>query len=844
MITVIDHRIPPQQPAGVSTIRGRRETGFTLVEVAISLGIVAVGVLTLALFLPIALKGYQQARFQLYADAKVLELIEQFMGSQVENFYHPEADQPWDTPTGYRAMAPDLEVKCVNGQTGFLPVPRDIAYRLDSPNDEIKKILDAGGDIFYSQPLIGGVGNRDFSSGLQRPPNEAQRLLFGVVGYAQQNALPSLPQKGWPYRVPYPSQPHGLMVDGFGGCNTWGACREQFITPDPDIWKVCYHNYKVVLSGIDWDGTTNSDGQWWIQPGDPRVGGSGYIPYSGYTQGAELDSGLAALLDRARAGGHAPGWLGAKGYFSLALWYAVRKGLPDTLILGTASQSEVASASINPEWVRAMRYLAHAGICLTKQYSLEGHDRIAEKTVGPYYGWWNPTRTQTLLKTPAHPGLRLGIAIPGDDRWDPADAVSVNDPAMVPGRTLVPSPFSLSALWALGLTPVTTPPAALLNWSSVSSAHPYKQASDPNYDVTGTRWAGHFWVTHDMIVKYHEQCLAMVMRNTAENPYDWGVLRPVNRPLMTDHPLFQWDIISDTPATGFIRGTDGDPNIPSGKVAATQWRPIAPRDITNAGAAESGAVVNWNAIKGDQSHYNLSAPFSAAERTRQIVVWTADWQSYQDFETAPSAPIDASRFPRARPDVSQDKDNAGCFTAYYMGQDISNPWWPPVRHLLFIDRRMPSFRNPEKSLLFMKSMDDLTTGTPIVPTGENVFPWTLGPELYHDQGANTEYSNWVKAYMRKTGFTPPCPMDQGFYPKFGGEAINVDNYNGTSIRGHDPRATISWPDPKMIFSGRFGADRNANLTLDRGPTPRAVRLHAVEVGRYNFYDPRLVMSLR
>lgn len=206
-----------------SAIKGRTQTGFTLVEVAISLGIVAVGVLTLALFLPIALKGYQQARFQLYADAKVLELMEQFMGWQVENFYHPEADQAWDTPTGYRAMAPDLEVKCVNGQSGFLPVPRDIAYRLDSPNDEIKKILDAGGDIFYSQPLIGGVGNRDFSSGLQRPPNEAQRLLFGVVGYAQQNALPSLPQKGWPYRVPYPSQPHGVTVNGFGDWNTWGA---------------------------------------------------------------------------------------------------------------------------------------------------------------------------------------------------------------------------------------------------------------------------------------------------------------------------------------------------------------------------------------------------------------------------------------------------------------------------------------------------------------------------------------------------------------------------------------------------------------------------------------------
>lgn len=824
------HRVRPH--------RGSSESGFTLVEVAISLGIVAIGVLTLALFLPIALKGYQQARFQLYADAKVLELIEQFMSCQVDNFYHSEADQAWDTPTGYRALAPDLEVKCVNGQTGFLPVPRDIAYRIDSPNDEVKKILDAGGDIFYSQPLIGGVGNRDFASGMQRPPNEAQRLLFGVVGYAQQNALPSLPQKGWPYRVPYPSQPHGVMVREHN--TNWSACREQFITSDPDVWNVCFHNYSS--GGIDWDGKPVGS----FELPDPRVGGSGYIPYSGYTYRVDGDSPMTPLLDLARAGGHAPGWLGAKGYFSLALWYAVRKGLPDTFILGTATQSDIANAATNPEWVRAMRYLAHAGICLTKHYSLEGRARQAEKIVGPYYDNYQPpnARFQTLLKTPALPGLRLGIAIPGDDRWDPADPASVNDQAMVPFRTAVPSPFSLSALWALGLTPVTTPPAALMNWSTVSSAHPYKQASDPNYDAAGTRWAGHFWITHDMIVKYHEQCLAMVMRNTAENPYDWGVLRPVNRPLFTDHPLLQWDIISDTPITGFIRGTDGDPNIPGGKVAAKQWHPIAPRDITNAGASESGAILDWNALKGDQSHYNLGAPFSAAERTRQIVVWTADWQSYQDFETAPSAPVDASRYPRARPDISSLFDRPDCFTAFYMGIIPSGTDSPSMRSLTFIDRRMASFRNPEKSLLFFKSMDDVVTGVPIVPTGEKVFPWTVGPELYHDRGSNTEYKA-IKAYMRKTGVPPESPMDQGFYAKYSGEPMRIDAYGGIpSIRGHDPRATIPWPDPKMVFSGRFGADRNANLTLDRGATPRSVRLHATEVGRYNFYDPRLVMSLR
>jgi hypothetical protein len=48
----------------------------------------------------------------------------------------------------------------------------------------------------------------------------------------------------------------------------------------------------------------------------------------------------------------------------------------------------------------------------------------------------------------------------------------------------------------------------------------------------------------------------------------------------------------------------------------------------------------------------------------------------------------------------------------------------------------------------------------------------------------------------------------------------------------------------MVFSGCWGADRNFNGKLDRGPVPKAVRLRAQLVARFNFYDMRVPAIIR
>ena len=46
------------------------------------------------------------------------------------------------------------------------------------------------------------------------------------------------------------------------------------------------------------------------------------------------------------------------------------------------------------------------------------------------------------------------------------------------------------------------------------------------------------------------------------------------------------------------------------------------------------------------------------------------------------------------------------------------------------------------------------------------------------------------------------------------------------------------------FLGTYGADRNDNHLLDRGPLPKSVRVRATTVARFQIYDPRVPVMVR
>jgi type II secretory pathway pseudopilin PulG len=747
-------------------IKQRSRHGFTLFEVAVSIALVGLGVLVLALFLPTAIKAQEKARFQLYADAKAMEVMEYFSSQPQINIginNHLEASNPWDIPTGYRAYAPDIEPRTAAVRGPLFVLPTDIARRLDSPNDEIRRILDEGGQLYYSNPAAANNGRMDAPYEPQ-PPNEAIRLVIGFRGHPQQNALAQIPWKGWPYYANYPGPP------GF-----WkGGLREFQVDDDAKrLWSLNYDGaYPTGLakSGAwDWDGAIGAGIKNYLNNGN------------GLTEYKDA-SGKYSLAD---------GWLAAKSQYVLALWYAWRKGLPDALLFGQATQADIDLAYRNTEWVRAMRFLAYSAICMTKYYALEPEALRPEQNLASIKPnqYYPPAKPGYIGAVPEREGLRTGVPVPGEE-----------DPSVTNGRD-VPSPITLDEL--MSILPVGV------------GGDPFSPARLPAAPAgVATPLAGHLYLTHAMIVNYHETCLSMAMRYTAEEPYDWSLQRPFQRAIMMDHPLLQYDLIN-APLSGAIAGVAADTRIDASVKAlaanAQQWRPIAAMDITNPGLDSVNQAVPWSTIHGDPRYFNLCDRFSGNERAREMVFWEVDWTAYKDFETATSAPIDASRYPRIRPESISN----GKFTRDYMGVRFSEKAkWDNWTTFWYEAYEMNS-RNPEKNRLFIKSMSD-------VPTGTNILWWRVPPDNSHDQ------SQEEAGYFRH------------------GSGIE---YMDSADRGYDrTRATYPdgnpVPDPRTVFSGLYGADRNGNQLLDRGKLPPSVRMVAREVARFVVYDPRLAMTVR
>jgi hypothetical protein len=287
-------------------------------------------------------------------------------------------------------------------------------------------------------------------------------------------------------------------------------------------------------------------------------------------------------------------------------------------------------------------------------------------------------------------------------------------------------------------------------------------------------------LTHDLIVYYQERSMNLIMRYAASFPYDWAAPRPLQRVQMMDFPLIEFDLFQK-PQIGTLFDTD----VGRGTIQAAQWKPIPSRPIHNVGVSyqlpsptlpylttsptytlpdgsEYGSA-RYQAFWGDLTRASLTKPFKAAERCRQMVFWAVDWQAYEDCETAPGAPVDASKYP--------------------ITSGVRLSFTNRMNAVDFRDEQLYSFRNPEKVLSFMRDVSG-------EPTGFDVSS-VIGYNRMGDQ--------WDK---------------------------------GTGLEN------------RKRFSGLYGADRNFNRRLDRGQVPKSVRLRATTVARFNFYDPRLPMTIR
>ncbi len=659
-----------------------KQYAFTLFEVIISVALLASGMLVILMLIPTAMKAQGNARFQLYAAAKAIDLVDVFMTQPMaDTSADGESPLPWDTSMSYKVTSPDLEAKTGSMRGGLYPLPTAIARRIDSDGDEIQRILDAGGQIYYGQPTATIGINERLKDQPLRTPNETRRLIIGVVGHAQINNIPVMPWKAWPYYMPYPSPPALVLQNnpswkrysniGDIEANYWS--EETTLHPD-NVMPAPQDLRRIIIEGLSPIISTIS------QP----AAGNYNIP-------------SAVTIPKAQK------------YFAIARWYArYHAHLPDDLLNGVPTpQASLITQGwhANPVYVNSARYLAHAAMTLTRAY---------------------------------------------ED--------NANFPVDIP---------------AFALTGVPIAPAP-----STTDA------------VT---------VSLEQVVAYHENALRLGCLHAAYFPYNWGAPRPTNRAIMMDVPLVQYDPFSP-PRNGILNG--------SANIEAHQWRAISAQPIQQIGVSRSFAntTIAGDTWSSQSDHFTLTAPFSADERARSIVVWSVDWQQYSDAETAPSAPVDASRYPITAPrppHLGSDWSFSQRISMPGSGNIVNGP-------TRFRDIFQQSFRNPEKTLLFV---EDVTSR----PTGDFIYDITANvDDRYHHLTTGGGYSSQIGVF------------DQG--PNVP-QTVRTDNINRTVI-------------PPMVFSGRYGADRNANGNLDRGPIDSGIRLRAATIARFSFYDPRLQMLLR
>lgn len=839
--------------------------GFTLFEVSISLVLVAFGVVSVLMLFPSGLKAQQMARFQIYAAAKAEEMLEQFNGTQHSNpAIDTEGMAMWDVPVAYKAQSWDLESRLSAHRFGIMPLPVDLARRLDSDGDEIQQILDEGGFVYYSQPLA-STGTQE-QGAAEAPPNEAQKMIIAVKGYAQQNALSSFPLKNWPYHTPFPSPPLQMhhMADKF--------LPQRVLLTDitPTGFTAPSNYYQSYYSYYSWPWMDNEDqiylgrinirnnSETYCVPWEtsPRI-----LPF--YPGDEHIQKVFDWPVDPDNPGGStvmvAPNYpVGTApqtqplhvGYFPYAcgrLWEA-----------GGTNPNWVewdVPPSAGPPVITGTRHNYGAGALVTvggTNYTcLQAH--LAERTVNgppPFPLYWAQvpiefpathleqiTRSQSTVARDSMPSEMLlsGKAVYGEypsrpsvcryvaatlwyaqERGFPWTRINtVRNPYL--GFTDPDSSEHWKEVQAFRFLAHST--TCLTAWYSFSSSEMENLSTGitiPQVKLATILSPDRVQITHDLIKYYHERSLHLINLFAASYPNDWMMPRPLNRAIMMDFPLLQFDMFVDPLPTG-LSGPGLRPNplynstterppqqgmtisIPNSDYShlfgrgqadnPQQWRVVSSSPIRNIGVSSSfpTSVIDSRMTTsgtpsghfGNSGHFNLTAKFAAAERCRELIFWVADWQSYEDYETLPSAPVDASKYPLGAPRSEWHE------SGHIIPTNRTRSFDQRMGDLEFRDEQLWSYRNAEKTLLFF-GVDPTTLAT--------------GTNMENNMVLNRPWTN---------------------YPD-----------KGSGI------------DQRRVFNGLLGADRNFNKKLDRGPLPKSVRLRAVQVARFNFYDPRVQAILR
>jgi hypothetical protein len=735
--------------------------GFTLFEVSISLLIISVTVVSVLLVFPAGLRQIQNARYKMYASTMACQLIDEFSQPFIFDRHGDiEAPYPWDIGSDRRPTAPDLETQLSNGRFGLLPVPLQVARRLDSDNDEIQKILDQGGYIYYVPGNFAGGWSENLMT--SSPPNDLKKIIIGVVGNAQHNASPFCAYKRWPYYMSVPCPPmafaHSPTYD-FSGPVGAGSTANLGVTGGYYCWQ----------SAMDKD---------------------------------------------------------IKNVFSEAANYYEITATNPVDVTATGSNKEkvggnvgsvAASPSTSPVDVNKIKdnlgkfidaTLVYAGIALENSASSEFEKLFVRVPVS--------NDISSLLKTGLGPSFLASLPsnVPADIAKSARKVLALNYVASALMSLTRWHKYSGTNTWGTTVTPFSPLGGAGFSLKSEYTAVKSNLISSN--------------ITHDKIIAFVENVRYIYYYFTSAHPYNWAVPRPYEHATMMDYPLLEKDMgpyFSDLTmgiSEKIMNGSIFRAPVPA---AATQWRYAVPQLLTTMSGDPTAATgispgpnssypnlyssptggdwKGWfvNDMSSLSNRYTLAKPFRASERCRQLVMWAVDWQDYEDFETAPSAPVDAAHSHKMAPSSASTSWNT------MMMDDVG---WRTATNLNCFQYRL----NPEYSLSFATLYDE--NGLPL-PSGSQM---TLSVK---DDRSRLRMTDATGVIVYGLG-DPSAPVPNA-PTKWLSDGVKLTT-NGD------------------IQNGCLGADRNGNKSLDRGRVSPSVRMRASTVARFNFYDPRIPASVR
>jgi prepilin-type N-terminal cleavage/methylation domain-containing protein len=836
----------------------RPRQGMTLIEILFALLILAIGVITIAMLLPVAVKTQQQVRFQLYAAAKAIDIADALaqsdtsyqqvvlnspntnaFGNDVEGVGDdqgtplsiaartdkPIAAQLRRRPAFQRPGRFDVEQLLTNMDLGAIPVPPAIARRLDSEGGEIQQVLDAGGMLYYADPVPlrnrARVNNTVSGQSRQTIAAEVQQLVFAVVGAPQAEVLPMSPLGYHPMYELYPFPPQAL---GTGA--TWAY--DLYRDPNGDPYKFKWDNKHKLSAG---------------------VGGDRYqLNNWRYAARAEAAPPAVPVTQATRAGalGVSTAFLqvfeDSWPAFTELVYYGWSPIAFKLSNITSSTRDRLADGQVPPltEWPDG-RLLP----------PLPGSPRDFGERVTDYpgYDWYDlPSPIPAPLPVwhrlmpgfdpidPDSSGGPTGRAVYGASPFNQGGSTATADQADGKTREFGKNVAKASMgtlemrryyrrlalrLWAttVGITDTDLDSAYDANyavWNASGSYDPAKrfevkfdagytaknpltQVIAPRPDLpgdwrephparvmalsylahaammcTGARFpdivpgtmimgAGDVATDEDRLwaQNAHATCLLWAAAYAAENPNDHWAPRPANRQLFTDKPLFEWDLFTsagtriagdpakrnrfDEPFARLIAGHDRPRWAPSEYNNVATWERILLTGFTDSGSSQTQPAL-WSQSSAGvnaSAHRTITRPFQAGERTRQLVFWAVDWKSYQDAESVPSAPVDASLY--------ANSDGSRMARCYGRGDH-------PEGHL-----------------------------------------------MWSNAGRSQRCSN-----------------------------------TGLGLSDEDNPGIGSWAG----HFGRNGADRNGNGVFDAGTVPAGTHLRAKSVARFVVYDPVLRVSLR